>query len=738
MSAAYFDMGDTLGEGSYGWVMLARMKHTNELFAIKVMNKAFIKKEKKVQLVITEKNILARLNHPRLVKLCFAFHDKLHLCMVMELCPGGELLDVIHTETKEKKKAGMPHQCMEISWARFYAAEILIALRHMHESGVVHRDIKPENIMLDATGHIKITDFGTGLDLREQRGKPSADAPNADIAFVGTPEYVSPEVLRDQPVGRGCDLWALGVILYQMLVGRPCFQAENEYLIFQLILNHPTDFGYPTGRGEEETEGEEEMEETEGEEETEEAEGAAAVASVGGTGLVEGAGSVVGVAAGVEAVVEGQDQVATQDKGGGRERGGAVGTDPMYAEARDLIARLLLPEAADRLGAGDAAGSVNGYDALMAHPFFKVAAVVAVTVAGGDGDGACEKGPAGAKEGEEEEANSADAILPKTDSQSTKVQTEEETKAQTEPSVDSGAGSGGKGGQASGAAATVVATPAVTTPVVKTARCKKCNEIVTRTLTAIEHHSTVCPGYSTSPSSPSSPSNRASRGGGATGDGDGAVLPVVDFVFVGFSAVEAHPAPYVPPPLPEQQTWADGAQSGWELRQLADEFGNDAVVVEGMEGMGMLDDDDVGRESSYVDEYYDQQGRAQGGRSPSEGGDGGGGGGGGGEVVLSLDAIGRWAAFLEADERIVLNGLVDKRKGFFTKKRQLLLTTKPRLFYVDPVAMELRGEIPWQLIEGTTQKSADDFDVHTPGRSYHFAECEQASSWVDAINSALR
>jgi 3-phosphoinositide dependent protein kinase-1 len=104
---------------------------------------------------------------------------------------------------------------------------------------VIHRDLKPENILLSETGHIKLTDFGTAKDETEE---------HRTNTFCGTAEYVSPEVLRDEEASRGCDLWALACMVYQMLTGRAIFRAENEYLTFQQILNHPAeDFVYPEG-----------------------------------------------------------------------------------------------------------------------------------------------------------------------------------------------------------------------------------------------------------------------------------------------------------------------------------------------------------------------------------------------------------------------------------------------------------------------------------------------------------
>lgn len=238
-SPANFMFGTTLGEGAYARVVHARMKDTGAEYAVKIMEKRFIRKEKKVKFVMMERKVFSRVSHDRIVKLYFTFQDNNYLYMVMELCRGGELLDVIVTEQKANAAVGIKDRACSLELTRFYIAEIVVALEYLHTNGVIHRDLKPENILLSEDGHLKITDFGTAKDETEEARHNT---------FCGTAEFVSPEVLRDQEASRGCDLWALACIVYQMLVGRPMFRAENEYLTFQQILNHPAeDFRYPDG-----------------------------------------------------------------------------------------------------------------------------------------------------------------------------------------------------------------------------------------------------------------------------------------------------------------------------------------------------------------------------------------------------------------------------------------------------------------------------------------------------------
>uniref|UniRef100_K3WA35 non-specific serine/threonine protein kinase n=1 Tax=Globisporangium ultimum (strain ATCC 200006 / CBS 805.95 / DAOM BR144) TaxID=431595 RepID=K3WA35_GLOUD len=238
-SPADFMFGTTLGEGAYARVVHARMKDTGVEYAVKIMEKRFIRKEKKVKFVMMERKVFSKVSHDRIVKLFFTFQDNNYLYMVMELCRGGELLDVITKCQKEQAAAGIKDKACSLEITRFYIAEVIIALEYLHNNAVIHRDLKPENILMSDDGHLKITDFGTAKDETEE---------SRHNTFCGTAEFVSPEVLRDQEASRGCDIWAVACMVFQMLVGRPMFRAENEYLTFQQILNHPAeDFAYPPG-----------------------------------------------------------------------------------------------------------------------------------------------------------------------------------------------------------------------------------------------------------------------------------------------------------------------------------------------------------------------------------------------------------------------------------------------------------------------------------------------------------
>jgi len=245
-----FQFGRTLGEGSYSTVIAATDRQTGKEYAIKVLDKRHIIKEKKVKYVNIEKDTLNRLtDHPGVVRLYYTFQDEQSLYFVLDLASSGELLGVL------KSMMTFDEEC-----TRFYGAEILDTIDYMHARGVIHRDLKPENVLLDDQMHVKITDFGTAkiLDMPEKSSpnvngdnSPGAGNPmdgsddNKANSFVGTAEYVSPELLTDKRACKASDLWAFGCIIYQLLAGRPPFKAANEYLTFQKIV--ALDYQFPKG-----------------------------------------------------------------------------------------------------------------------------------------------------------------------------------------------------------------------------------------------------------------------------------------------------------------------------------------------------------------------------------------------------------------------------------------------------------------------------------------------------------
>ncbi|CCL99842.1 uncharacterized protein FIBRA_01866 [Fibroporia radiculosa] len=228
ITADDFEFVRTLGEGSYSTVMLAKHRTTQQEYAIKIIDKNHLRRFEKLPTALAEKNTLVRLGagHPGIVRLHWAFQDEWSLYFVLDLARNGEL------QSRISRMGSLSTMC-----ARFYAAQIVDALGYMHSKGVIHRDLKPENLLLDDAYRIKITDFGTGkiLDSGAERTK----------TFVGTAQYVSPELLEDSETSKSSDFWALGCIIYQMIAGRFAFQGLSEYLTWQKIKK--LEYSFPDG-----------------------------------------------------------------------------------------------------------------------------------------------------------------------------------------------------------------------------------------------------------------------------------------------------------------------------------------------------------------------------------------------------------------------------------------------------------------------------------------------------------
>lgn len=237
-----FEFGKDIGEGSYSTVVLATDKLTSKKYAVKILDKRHIIKEKKVKYVNIEKHALNRLSGcPGVISLFFTFQDKHSLYFVLDFAANGELLGLI-------KQYGTLNE----DATRYFGAQMLDAIKYMHENGIVHRDIKPENVLLDEKYRIQITDFGTAKLLERKKNGDTGEEEDYPLdvrakSFVGTAEYVSPELLENKYCGKPGDIWAYGCILYQLIAGKPPFKATNEYLTFQKItkLQYAFSAGFP-------------------------------------------------------------------------------------------------------------------------------------------------------------------------------------------------------------------------------------------------------------------------------------------------------------------------------------------------------------------------------------------------------------------------------------------------------------------------------------------------------------
>ncbi|XP_065180547.1 putative 3-phosphoinositide-dependent protein kinase 2 [Sycon ciliatum] len=222
-----FNLTQFLGEGSFSRVRLGIEKATGKEVAVKIVDKQKIIREKKVQFVTGERDILSKLKHPFVVQLHCTFQDEARLYFCLSLAKRGELFAHL-------QRVG----CMDRQSAQFYAAEIVLVLEYLRSQCVVHRDLKPENILLGRDWHILLSDFGTARVLQSD-----ADYDSSPSSFVGTAQYVTPEVLQRRPIAYSSDLWALGCIIFQFLAGTTLFSGQSEYAIFNRIV--ACDFTFP-------------------------------------------------------------------------------------------------------------------------------------------------------------------------------------------------------------------------------------------------------------------------------------------------------------------------------------------------------------------------------------------------------------------------------------------------------------------------------------------------------------
>ncbi|GMN41119.1 hypothetical protein TIFTF001_010340 [Ficus carica] len=211
-----FEVLKVVGQGAFGKVYQVRRRGSSEIYAMKVMRKDKVMEKNHAEYMKSERDILTKVDHPFIVQLRYSFQTKYRLYLVLDFINGGHLFFQLYRQ-------GLFREDL----ARLYTAEIVSAVSHLHANGIMHRDLKPENILLGADGHVMLTDFGLAKQFDENTRSNS---------MCGTLEYMSPEIVQGRNHNKAADWWSVGILLYEMLIGKPPFIGGNRQKIQQKII----------------------------------------------------------------------------------------------------------------------------------------------------------------------------------------------------------------------------------------------------------------------------------------------------------------------------------------------------------------------------------------------------------------------------------------------------------------------------------------------------------------------
>jgi tRNA A-37 threonylcarbamoyl transferase component Bud32 len=211
-----FNLLEEIGSGSFGTVYKVEKKATGETFAMKSLSKSKLKKLYQLKYAISECKIMQKLKHPFILTLYHGFQDEKYLYMILDYCSNGDLSGIIRSQKTLDEKS-----------AKFYLGEIILALEYLHSLKILYRDLKPANILLNSDGHIKLADFGLA--------KENVGLNNPAMSMAGTPAYLPPETVNRKGTTTAADIYGLGLLLYEMLTGRPLFTGNDLMAIYNHI-----------------------------------------------------------------------------------------------------------------------------------------------------------------------------------------------------------------------------------------------------------------------------------------------------------------------------------------------------------------------------------------------------------------------------------------------------------------------------------------------------------------------
>lgn len=252
-----------IGKGAFGEVRLVQKKDTGQVYAMKTLYKSEMFKKDQLAHVKAERDVLAGSDSPWVVSLYYSFQDEEYLYLIMEFLPGGDLMTML-----------IKYDIFSEDITRFYIAECVLAIEAIHKLGFIHRDIKPDNILIDKSGHIKLSDFGLSTGFHKthdssyykqllDKEPPKLDAIHLTISnrqqlltwrksrrlmaysTVGTPDYIAPEIFIRKGYSQECDWWSLGAIMFECLVGWPPFCSETPQDTYRKILNWQESLHFP-------------------------------------------------------------------------------------------------------------------------------------------------------------------------------------------------------------------------------------------------------------------------------------------------------------------------------------------------------------------------------------------------------------------------------------------------------------------------------------------------------------